>query len=87
MGLGSAVDGWAMADESAGENPAFPCETDVDAVLAEFGGDHRAAIRALLHDVAALAADYELSISRGYVRRSMTLTIGPQNRFRGMRDR
>ena len=52
---------------------SFPSETDVDAVLTEFAGDHRAAIRALLHDVAALAADYDLSVSRGYVRRSTTL--------------
>ena len=48
---------------------AFPSDIDVDAVLREFAGDHRAAIAALLHDVAALAADFGLSVSRGYVRR------------------
>jgi hypothetical protein len=52
-----------------GETPdPFPTEADVDAVLEEFGGDPRAAIRALLHDLAALAADYEASVSKGYVR-------------------
>jgi|1186.fasta_scaffold66639_1 hypothetical protein len=52
-----------------GETPdPFPTEADVDAVLEEFGGNPRAAIRALLHDLAALAADYEASVSKGYVR-------------------
>ena len=45
-----------------------PTETEVDAVLGEFEGDARAAIRALLHDLAALAADRALTVSRGYVR-------------------
>lgn len=40
----------------------------VEAVLAEFGGDARAAIRALLHDLEVLARDFEASVSRGYVR-------------------
>lgn len=44
----------------------------IDEVLAEFGGDHRKAIAALLHDLAVMAADYEASISRGYVRRDPT---------------
>lgn len=57
-----------MKSESGPASP-FPSEADIDAVLEEFDGDHRAAIAALLHDVAALAADYSLSISRGYVRR------------------
>jgi hypothetical protein len=37
-------------------------------VLAEFGGDARAAIAALLHDLHTLALDAEASTSRGYVR-------------------
>lgn len=45
-----------------------PTDAEVDAVLEEFGGDARDAIRALLHDLAVLAADYEASVSRGYVR-------------------
>ncbi len=43
-------------------------DADVDAVLAEFGGNARAAIKALLHDLALLAGDYEKSVSRGFVR-------------------
>ena len=46
----------------------FPAEADIDAVLYEFKGDAREAIRALLHDLAILAADYESSVSHGYVR-------------------
>jgi hypothetical protein len=46
----------------------FPAESDIDAVLYEFKGDAREAIRALLHDIATLAADYEASVSYGYVR-------------------
>ena len=41
---------------------------EVDAVIAEFGGDARAAIAALLHDLAVLASDAENTTSRGYVR-------------------
>lgn len=40
----------------------------IDAVIAEFGGDQRAAIGALLHDLNALAADARSVVSRGYVR-------------------
>lgn len=46
----------------------YPSDADVDAVVAEFDGDPRAAIRALLHDLDLLARDYEQSVSRGYVR-------------------
>ena len=69
-----------MADESAIDDASFPSEEDVDAVVAEFGGDHRAAIRALLHDVAALAADYDLSVSRGYVRRDTVRIVNVSRR-------
>lgn len=47
---------------------SFPREADIDAVLAEFGGDARAAIRALLVDIDALARDYARDVSVGYVR-------------------
>lgn len=40
----------------------------IDAVLAEFNGDYRAAIKALLHDIDVLARDAE-NVSRGFVRR------------------
>ena len=55
-----------MAD--AEPDPLFPTEADVDAVLYEFRGDAREAIRALLHDLAVLAGDYEADVSRGFVR-------------------
>ena len=43
-------------------------EADVEAVIEEFGGDARAALRAVLHDLAVLAADYESCVSKGFVR-------------------
>jgi hypothetical protein len=42
-------------------------ESDIDDVLAEFGGDHRAAIGALLKDLEAFAKDSERIVSAGYV--------------------
>ena len=47
---------------------AFPSEADVDAVIYEFKGDAREAVKALLHDLAVLAGDYEADVSRGFVR-------------------
>ncbi len=41
---------------------------EIDALLSEFGGDSRAAIAALLHDLDAMARDAEASTSFGYVR-------------------
>jgi uncharacterized membrane-anchored protein len=57
-----------MTQDTPPGAPMFPTEDDVDAVLYEFKGDAREAIRALLHDLAVLAADYEASVSHGYVR-------------------
>jgi hypothetical protein len=55
---------------------AFPSDEDIDDMLAEFAGDHRQAIRALLTDLAALANDYGSTVSRGFVRCSIpSLTI------------
>ena len=49
--------------------PAPPItEADVDSALEEFGGDARATILALLQDLDALARDYEVSVSHGFVR-------------------
>jgi hypothetical protein len=45
-----------------------PADKDIDAIIAEFGGDPKAAIRALLHDLTELALDSEAAVSRGYVR-------------------
>ena len=52
------------------ESPAPPAAAadDIDHVLAEFDGDARAAIGALLHDLGALAADAQAVVSKGYVR-------------------
>ncbi len=41
---------------------------EIDAVIAEFGGDYRQAIRALLHDLTQLAFDSEAAVSKGFVR-------------------
>lgn len=48
------------------ESPAMRAE--IDLLLAEHGGDARAVIAALLHDLAVLASDAEVRTSRGYVR-------------------
>ena len=45
-----------------------PSDEEIDAIIAEFGGDPKAAIRALLHDLTELALDSEAAVSRGYVR-------------------
>lgn len=50
------------------DSPPFPSDEDVTAVLEEFGGDARAAIRALLADLDSLARDYRADVSKGYVR-------------------
>lgn len=47
----------------------------VDAVIAEFGGDARAAIRALLHDIDVLARDFSSNVSRGFVRHEKTIWL------------
>ncbi|WP_375462282.1 hypothetical protein [uncultured Enterovirga sp.] len=57
-----------MADAPPDDQGAFPTEAEVDAVLYEFKGDAREAIRALLHDVGVLAGDFEASVSHGFVR-------------------
>lgn len=60
----------AMPDpsEPEGDHAAAASDDGVDAVLQEFAGDWRAAIRALLHDIDVLARDYDAGISRGFVR-------------------
>jgi hypothetical protein len=50
-------------EREAGGLDRFPTENDVDAVLEEFG-NARDAIRALLHDLDAVAADHETTASR-----------------------
>ena len=54
----------------------FPTENDIDAVLEEFGNDPRAAIRALLCDLEAFAADRETIVRKApSVRRRSKLTV------------
>ena len=43
-------------------------EAQIDTLIMEYGGDSRAAIAALLHDLAVLAMDANENTSRGYVR-------------------
>jgi hypothetical protein len=50
---------------------AIISEEDVDAAIAEAGGDPREAVRALLHDIAILALDHARSVSNGYRRQRM----------------
>ncbi|NNM72081.1 hypothetical protein [Enterovirga aerilata] len=57
-----------MPDEPEQTDEAFPTDDDVDAVIAEFGGDAREAVRALLHDISIFAGDFEASVSHGFVR-------------------
>jgi hypothetical protein len=57
-----------MSGESERTTGVEAADEEVDAVIAEFGGDPRQAIRALLHDLAELAADSHAAISHGYVR-------------------
>ncbi|MCW2282568.1 hypothetical protein M2323_000329 [Rhodoblastus acidophilus] len=57
-----------MSGASEQPSVADATDEDIDKVIAEFGGDPRAAIRALLHDLTQLALDCEATVSRGYVR-------------------
>ena len=43
-------------------------DEEIEAVIAEFGGDYRQAIRALLHDLTQIAMDSEAAVSKGFVR-------------------
>ena len=57
-----------MTDSFDCRETPYPTERDIDAILEEFKGDARESIRALLTDIATLAADYETDVSYGYVR-------------------
>ena len=67
-----------------GEEQAEPRleDDEVDAVIREFEGDTRAAIRALLHDLDTLARGYGTGVSRGYVRREVRVGRAPVQRDR-----
>ena len=53
-------------DVGSDEKPVVVDATDdeIDAVIAEFGGDYRQAIRALLHDLSLMAMDSEAAARR-----------------------
>ncbi len=53
---------------AAEQAPVEATDEEIDAIIAEFGGDARLAIRALLHDLTQIALDCEAAVSRGYVR-------------------
>lgn len=57
-----------MTATAEGKSFVEATEEEIDALVAEFGGDPRAAIRALLHDLTKLAIDSETAVSRGFVR-------------------
>lgn len=66
------------------DEPFRPTEAEIDAVIAEFEGNLRAAIAALLHDLAMLAADFDRSVSRGYRRgRAIVITLPGTRREEG----
>ena len=60
-------------------------DEEVDAVIAEFGGDPRLAIRALLHDLTQIALDSDAVVSRGYVRgRLLTFRLRESSATNGL---
>ena len=65
------------AEEAPSPPPAFPTEDDIDAVIYEFHGDMREAIRALLSDLAVLAEDANARVSYGFVRGKLIMLRRP----------
>ena len=57
--------------ESSNRKLSQGVEREIDTVLAEFGGDARLAIAALLHDLTTLAEDCSNVVSIGFVRGHM----------------
>ena len=57
-----------MSDLLKQDAQELALQAEVDALLAEFDGDPRAVIVALLHDLDILARDSASNVSRGYVR-------------------
>ena len=52
------------------DRPPTGRAAEIDRLIAEFGGDARAALAAVLHDFDMIVADYEAAISGGFVRRA-----------------
>ncbi len=57
-----------MSDLAEQSLIADATDAEIDEIIAEFGGDYRQAIRALLHDLTQLAVDSEAAVSKGFVR-------------------
>ena len=57
----------ALRDDLASDEAL---EREIDELMSEFDGSARDVIRALLHDLDAIIADRDASVSAGYVRRS-----------------
>ena len=57
-----------MSDAAEHYPIADATDEEIDAVIVEFGGDPRLAIRALLHDLTQIALDSDAAVSHGYVR-------------------
>ena len=57
-----------MSAEPLAKPDSDVVEDEAADILAEFGGDALAAIRALLHDREVLLADAEQAVSRGFLK-------------------
>jgi hypothetical protein len=55
------------AERQEEQAPTSPTDADVDAAIAESGGDARETVRMLLSDLDVLARDHNASVSHGYV--------------------
>lgn len=58
----------APCRSAVAEAQGIVAEADVDAVLAAHAGDARAAVRAVLEDLAMIAGRYSQRVSHGYER-------------------
>lgn len=67
-----------MSETAERDRIADATDAEIDAVIAEFGGDHRQAIRALLHDLTQIALDSNTAVSHGYVRGNLLSLLLPE---------
>jgi hypothetical protein len=62
-----------MSDLAERSPIAEASDKEIDEIMAEFDGDYRQAIRALLHDLTQAALDSEAAVSKGFVRGNLWL--------------
>ena len=55
-------------------NPEI-AEEEVDTLMAQFNGNARATIKALMHDLALMAEAYNADVPRGFRRRATSMTV------------